>query len=224
MKVTAGGADGDPNAHKRFSSWEEGITACVDHLALYAGAPGYPRPDTPDPRHFSSLRGVAPTVEALGGRWAPSPDYGVSIVRDYLDPMKPVPPPPTVPGSPQPPYWPTWDIARGMAAGVSAGGWTLDGWGGVHAWGGAPQLATTGAPYWAGWDIARGLVVRADGPGGWILDGWGGVHAFGGAPATATVPYWAGFDNARDFVITLYGAAGPKGYTLDMWGGVHTWS
>jgi hypothetical protein len=63
------------------------VIACIDHLALYAGAPTYPRPNSPDPRHFESIYAVAPTVERLGGRWAPAPDYGTSIVRDYLTPM-----------------------------------------------------------------------------------------------------------------------------------------
>lgn len=87
MKITAGGSNSDPEAHQRFATWADGITACIDHLALYAGAPGYPRVDTPDPRHFAFLTGVAPTVEGLGGRWAPNPDYGNSIVRDFLNPM-----------------------------------------------------------------------------------------------------------------------------------------
>lgn len=87
MKTTAGGPNSDPDAHQRFASWEEGITACIDHLALYAGAPGYPRADSPDPRHFPFLLGTARTVEELSGKWAPSPDYGYSIVRDYLNPM-----------------------------------------------------------------------------------------------------------------------------------------
>ena len=87
LKTAAGGSDSDPNAHQHFASWEEGITACIDHLALYAGAPGYPRPDTPDPRHFPSIRGTARTVERLGAAWAPAPDYGFSIVEDYLTPL-----------------------------------------------------------------------------------------------------------------------------------------
>jgi N-acetylmuramoyl-L-alanine amidase len=69
---------------KRFSSWRQGVKAHIDHLALYAGAKGYPRKSTPDPRHFRALYGEAPMVEALGGRWAPSPGYGRSIVRHYL--------------------------------------------------------------------------------------------------------------------------------------------
>lgn len=87
LKITAGGANDDPTAHARFPTWRIGVIACVDHLALYAGAPGYPRSGSPDPRHFPSIAGTAPTVEALGGRWAPAPDYGRSIVADYLNPM-----------------------------------------------------------------------------------------------------------------------------------------
>ena len=81
LKTTGGGANEDPNAHQRFTDWEEGITAMADHLSLYAGASGYPKADTPDPRHFPSIYGKAPTVEALGGKWAPSKDYGNDIVR-----------------------------------------------------------------------------------------------------------------------------------------------
>ena len=81
MKTTSGGNDKDPNAHQRFKSWEEGIKAQVDHLALYAGAPGYPKTDTPDPRHFNFIKGTAPTVEELGGKWAPSQSYGTDIVK-----------------------------------------------------------------------------------------------------------------------------------------------
>ena len=96
LKTTAGGADGDPNAHQAFPSWHVGIQACLDHLALYAGAPGYPRTydvallvppnppaagpgQTPDPRHFSFILGRAPTIASLGTNWAPSPTYGTEI-------------------------------------------------------------------------------------------------------------------------------------------------
>lgn len=50
-------SDREPDAHKRFPDWQTGISAHLDHLALYAGAPGYPRADTYDPRHFSYLYG-----------------------------------------------------------------------------------------------------------------------------------------------------------------------
>jgi N-acetylmuramoyl-L-alanine amidase len=81
LKRREGGDNSDPKAHARFRSWRIGITAHLDHLALYAGSPGYPRPTTPDPRHFPQLRGQAITVEALGGKWAPSPTYGKEIVK-----------------------------------------------------------------------------------------------------------------------------------------------
>lgn len=81
LKISAGGGDKDPNAHKRFKDWNEGIQAQVDHLALYAGAAGYPKAGTPDPRHFPYLKGAAPTVESLGGKWAPSASYGTDIVK-----------------------------------------------------------------------------------------------------------------------------------------------
>lgn len=80
LKTMEGGSDTSPTAHKKFASWEEGITAHIDHLAIYAGAPGYPRADTPDPRHFPFIAGTAPTVEDLGGKWAPSPAYGDKLV------------------------------------------------------------------------------------------------------------------------------------------------
>lgn len=82
MKTSSGGGNYDPNAHQRFESWEQGIIAQVDHLALYAGAEGYPKANTPDPRHFPFIKGKASnTVEGLGGNWAPSATYGNDIVK-----------------------------------------------------------------------------------------------------------------------------------------------
>lgn len=81
MKNSSGGGDYDKNAHRVFSSWDEGVQAHVDHLALYAGAPGYPKQSTPDPRHFPYLKGRAATVEALGGKWTGSSSYGTDIIK-----------------------------------------------------------------------------------------------------------------------------------------------
>lgn len=97
LKVTKGGGDQDPGAHKRFEYWEDGIMAHSDHLALYAGAPNMPKysPEcashpneqykangkTLDPRHFTYLLGKCKTVESLGGNWAPSASYGTAIVK-----------------------------------------------------------------------------------------------------------------------------------------------
>lgn len=89
LKTPKGGSNSDPNAHQRFRSWEEGITACIDHLALYAAAPGYPKSagSTPDPKHCKCLLGASSTVEGLGGKWAPSPGYGERIVTGLLIPL-----------------------------------------------------------------------------------------------------------------------------------------
>jgi hypothetical protein len=65
----------------------------------------------------------------------------------------------------------------------------LDGWGGVHPFGGAPKM--TGSVFWSGWDIARGIaMVKGPGAAGYVLDGLGGTHPFGGAPALASSRYW----------------------------------
>ncbi|SYX84594.1 N-acetylmuramoyl-L-alanine amidase [Paenibacillus alvei] len=80
LKITQGGGDTQASAHKRFANWREGITAHLDHLALYAGVAGYPKKDTPDPRHFAYLYGTAKTLEELGAKWAPSSTYGTNLV------------------------------------------------------------------------------------------------------------------------------------------------
>lgn len=85
LKTTAGGGNSDPDAHMRFPDWNTGILAQCQHLALYAG--GFIMPPIVDPRHFSFIRYKAPTVEALGGAWAPSTDYGQSIIKNYLTPL-----------------------------------------------------------------------------------------------------------------------------------------
>ena len=85
MKTVIGGSDTDPNAHQRFNTWDEGVQAHLDHLALYAGAAGYPRSTTYDPRHFVTIKGTVVTVNALGGKWAPSLTYGEEINKSYND-------------------------------------------------------------------------------------------------------------------------------------------
>ena len=54
-------------------------------------------------------------------------------------------------------YWSGWDIARGayFLPGSAGSGYTLDGYGGVHPFGGAPNIANH--PYWPGWDIAKAI-------------------------------------------------------------------
>jgi hypothetical protein len=105
----------------------------------------------------------------------------------------------------------------------SMGGYVLDGYGGITAFGGA-SLDTSGAPYWRGWDIARALVVLPDRSGGWVLDGWGGIHAFGKAPPIQTPAYWYGWDIARDLVVVPNGRGGYMGWLMDGWGGLHAFN
>ena len=87
------------HAHKKFDNWDQGVIAHLDHLALYAGASGYPKNiyqdkwigsnlnnnETYDPRHFNYLHGKCKTVNSLGGNWAPSPTYGVEILNMYAE-------------------------------------------------------------------------------------------------------------------------------------------
>ncbi len=112
-----------------------------------------------------------------------------------------------------------WDIARDFifrSDGTS--GYVLDGFGGIHPFGGAPGVSATA--YWPGWDIARGIVLASD-ASGYVLDGFGGLHPFGGAPAAHTSGYWAGWDIAHA-VAMLPNHRG--GYVLDGFGGVWPFS
>ena len=84
MKIKEGGGDYDKEAHQRFATWDEGVQAHLDHLALYAGAAGYPRNSTPDPRHFPYLAGKAKTAVALTGNWTGG-TYGEDLVKLYND-------------------------------------------------------------------------------------------------------------------------------------------
>ena len=114
-----------------------------------------------------------------------------------------------------PSYWHGWTIARDVVANPNGdGGWTLDAWGGLHTWGGAPRAV--GSAYWRGWGIARDLALNSSGSG-YVLDGWGGLHPVNGAPRVSG-PYWRGWDIARKVVLN---PAGPGGWVLDGWGGVH---
>ncbi|MDI9470263.1 MAG: glucosaminidase domain-containing protein [Bacillota bacterium] len=81
LKTAEGGDDHDPEAHQRFPNWETGIRAQIEHLALYAGAPGYPLEDTVDPRHFAWLHGNGRTISELGCSWASTAHYADALGR-----------------------------------------------------------------------------------------------------------------------------------------------
>lgn len=80
LKIPQGGGCTDPNAHMRFETWEDGILAQVEHLALYAGKENYPLDNPKDPRHFEYLLGTAPYVVNLSGNWAGG-TYGEDLVK-----------------------------------------------------------------------------------------------------------------------------------------------
>lgn len=70
MKNTCGLKNSNNSGFASFSSWNQGIEAHIDHLALYAGASGFPRSGSPDPKHFASLYGKYKTIDAMGLSWA----------------------------------------------------------------------------------------------------------------------------------------------------------
>jgi hypothetical protein len=107
-------------------------------------------------------------------------------------------------------------VGGGAPMRLYRGGYVLDGSGGVHAFGGAPELATTA--YWPGWTIARGIVLRPDGAGGYVLDGFGSLHPFGDAPPLQTTASWPNWDIARGVALR---SDGVSGYVLDGFGGIH---
>ena len=70
-------------------------------------------------------------------------------------------------------------------------GYVLDRWGGIHPFGGAPVVHSTG--YWAGKDVARKVVIADWATGkGYVLDLDGAMHPFNGAPKLSGTPYWRG--------------------------------
>ena len=80
-KTNAGTEDKNPAHHQKFASWDEGVTAHLDKLALYAGAAGYPRAGTPDPRHFTWLKGEGTTIAKMAARYCPgNPNYASTVV------------------------------------------------------------------------------------------------------------------------------------------------
>ena len=124
-------------------------------------------------------------------------------------------------------YWAGWKIARAAhkqpGAAAPEGGLVLDGYGGLHAYGGGISSVTISA-YWSGWDIARDFAFLPSGTGGYVLDGYGGLHPFsvnGAAmpPNADGGPYWSGWDIARNVAVFDDGTGGD---ILDGWGGVHT--
>ena len=83
------GATGDePEDHEDFATPEDGVRGHFNHMCAYVGLDPV---GTPHGRYNSvktlAWAGTVKTVEELGGKWAPNPDYGKSIVNDFLNPM-----------------------------------------------------------------------------------------------------------------------------------------
>lgn len=115
--------------------------------------------------------------------------------------------------------------AVALIPGGGGAGYSLDGFGGLHPFGGAPAVtASTGS--WKGWDIARSVAIAPNSTRtavtGYVLDGYGGIHPFAAGsaalpPGVRTGPYWSGWDIARGIVLSTP----TSGYVLDGWGGIH---
>ena len=73
------GATGGGEPGHSFSSVRLGLRAQVQHLKAYASIDPLKK-ELIDPRFNYVTRGIAPTVEDLGGKWAPSPTYGTRLV------------------------------------------------------------------------------------------------------------------------------------------------
>lgn len=71
--------------HEIFKTPEDGVRAHFNHMGIYCGVDPIGQPH---PRWYitktAGWAGKVKHIEDLGGRWAPNPDYGISIVRDYM--------------------------------------------------------------------------------------------------------------------------------------------
>ncbi len=112
--------------------------------------------------------------------------------------------------------WRDWNIARSVALNSAGQGYVLDGFGGLHPFGGI--AAATGGPYWRGWDIARDVKFVPGTNKGYVLDGLGPIHPFNGASTSVRGQSSFQSDLAKKIVIK---GDGLGGYMLDGWGGIH---
>ncbi len=124
------------------------------------------------------------------------------------------------------------DIARDFEVSINVTGPTqgqvngyyiLDGFGGVHAAGGARGTMIRSTPGddisipFFGFDIARAIEVTPSGQGIYLLDGFGGVHQLGDAftafplGGSASTPSW-GWDVAEDIELITDGDKQVLGY------------
>ena len=87
--IKAANATGDTTYdHEVFPTPEDGVRAHFNHMGIYCGVDPI---GEPHPRWYSTRTaawaGTVKYIEDTSGKWAPNPDYGISIVRDYLNPL-----------------------------------------------------------------------------------------------------------------------------------------
>jgi hypothetical protein len=68
--------------YTKFTSWQEGIEAHLDHLALYFGAEGYPKEKSKDTRHFYYLYGICSDILDLQDKWTIKKEYSNRILDE----------------------------------------------------------------------------------------------------------------------------------------------
>ena len=97
-------------------------------------------------------------------------------------------------------YYYGFNIIRDFVVTDNGGGYSLDGYGGIHPLGNAPKLASFvhDGIYFGGWDICRALVLTSDQTGAYVLDGYGGMHPIGTAPGVTVTGYYKGSDITHD--------------------------
>jgi hypothetical protein len=96
-------------------------------------------------------------------------------------------------------YWSGWNIAHDFdlfsnSTPSTAAGFTLDGFGGVHKFGFAPNGPVGAGGYWPGSRIARSIRLNPTSstatPFGWTMEARGGFHAFDGGQSLPQAAYW----------------------------------
>ena len=86
-----------------FATPQEGVRGHFNHMAAYLGLEPIGEPHG---RYYvvkeMPWAGTVKYVEELGGKWAPAADYGLSIVKDYLNGLLATEAPPAPPEIPEP--------------------------------------------------------------------------------------------------------------------------
>lgn len=110
--------------------------------------------------------------------------------------------------------WDPFHPGRGIA---------LDGYGTLHAFGGAPDNVFRPGYRWTA--LVACKLVMSWGPvdmRAYTLDVFGGIHPdYSAVPAGAGAPYWPGWAAAKDLAIANWATG--AGWTLDLFGGVTAW-